>query len=317
MFIFAVCIICHFLTLQISVMKALGKICLAIVIAFAFASCGSEKEVAKQQTAKENDKKQINYLSLFPPYLIPSTVPEECLHSNNEKYVVGRMREYKYITKTDTISTDTLSVMQSGRIYKGNWRTLGHSSSMDSIQSLKEAKSYAYYQLLLEALFDLYPMLFELYDDSFVDDNTIYSHIEHDENNGLYESYVALEIPQEVLKPIIEATIQEQHRYWTKDDYEIYDRLKGETSLITSYGNFSIIQIQNADGSDGQKKIYYKDTEIPCLNDMIKEYKDKNSIPELSKDEMLIWNERKFREYMEKALNEYKEKKQKQDSINN
>lgn len=295
-------------------MKALGKICLAVVIVFAFASCRSEKEVAKQQTTKENDKEQIN-LSLFPPYLIPSTIPIEFLHSNNKTDVVGWEREY--IKKTDTISTDTLSVMHSRRIYKGNWITLGHSSSMDSIQSLKEAKSYAYYQLLLEALFDIYPMLFELYDDSFVDDNTIYSYIEHNGNNGLYESYVALEIPQEVLKPIIEATIQEQHRYWIRDDYKIYDGLKCKTSLITSYGNFSIIQIQNADGSDGQKKIYYKDTEIPCLNDMIKEYKDKNSIPELSKDEMLIWNERKFREYMEKALNEYKEKKQKQDSINN
>lgn len=287
-------------------MKILYNLVFAMIIAIVFASCGSKKTDRKQQDEKKYNG-SYQKISQFPPFLISSDVVTADFNSDNRTQVYG------YTKKYDTLRSnkiDTISVYQSQPIFNGYWRTLGHSISTDSVQSLEEAKSYAYYQLMIEAIYDMYPMLFEFYDDSFVDNNTSYTHIIHNEKSDTYESYVVVEIPQQVLKTIIDMTIEGQQKYWEKVDYEIYDGRQGETKQITTYygyGKFSIIE-----NTDSQKNRYYGDTEIPYLNDMIREY---NYNKTYENDTLLMeqFDHSKFEEHMKECMEEYMKK----DTINN
>lgn len=170
------CIICHFLTLQISVMKALGKICLAIVIAFAFASCGSEKD-------NELGLEDLNYIY-------------SKAYDDNEY-----------------------------------WREFGYGYSSSDSSALELAKYDAYNALLLKALFNLYPNLQLNYDRSILADNNIAFDTIIKKNKNNYESYVALEVPIQVMEEAIKMAV-EGSSYYEKNInyrilyYELYNEFK-------------------------------------------------------------------------------------------
>lgn len=134
-------------------MKALGKICLAIVIAFAFASCGSEKD-------NELGLEDLNYIY-------------SKAYDDNEY-----------------------------------WREFGYGYSSSDSSALELAKYDAYNALLLKALFNLYPNLQLNYDRSILADNNIAFDTIIKKNKNNYESYVALEVPIQVMEEAIKKAIE-------------------------------------------------------------------------------------------------------------
>ena len=230
------CIICHFLTLQISVMNALEKICLAVVIAIAFASCECEKD-------NELGFEELNYI-------------------------------YSKAYDDDEY-----------------WREFGYGYSSSDSLALEVAKNDAYNALLLKALFNIYPSLQLNYDRSILADNNIAFDTIIKKNKNNYESYVALEVPIQVMEEAIKMAVEGLPK--------IYE-FSYEENI-----NYRILYYQvnkEFDKYKGWSRYYYTDDTLEHNEEI------------LPGDP---YDEKKFREAMDKYLKEYEEKKQKQDSINN
>ena len=151
------------------------KISLAIVIAFAFASCGSEK----------NDDTIVQDPLKFPCY-------EES--RNDAEYV----------------------------------RELGISGNYtDSLVSLDIAKRFAYQNLLLRELSNIYPMLLYYYDESLMEDDNVVCATTVKNKDGYYKSYVVLEAPKELLRSTLKKAIDMENHVFLiyRDGVEIKPRI--------------------------------------------------------------------------------------------
>ena len=171
------------------------------------------------------------------------------------------------------------------------WREFGYGYSSSDSSALELAKYDAYNALLLKALFNLYPNLQLNYDRSILADNNIVFDTIIRKNKNNYESYVALEVPIQVMEEAIKMAVEGLPKIY-KFSYE-------------ENINYRILYYKvnkEFDKDIGWSRYYYTDDTL-----------DHN-------EEILpgdTYDEKKFREAMDKYLKEYEEKKQKQDSINN
>lgn len=186
-------------------------------------------------------------------------------------------------------------------------RELGISySNSDSVSSLDHAKREAYYNMLYRTLTDLYPNILRFYDESMMEDDNIACAKTIKNKDGLYESFVVIEAPRQVLYKTLEAAIK-----------------KRDTITITIINGVEIFPRI----SDSIKK-YIRDEELKAEYTRImfekyyiEEFKtDTTKVQKLSDDEKMkmgTWDQKRFEEEMEKAYKEYLEKLQEQDSTKN
>ena len=111
------------------------------------------------------------------------------------------------------------------------WREFGYGYSSSGSSALELAKYDAYNALLLKALFNLYPNLQLNYDRSILADNNIVFDTIIRKNKNNYESYVALEVPIQVMEEAIQMAVEGSSCYEENINYrilyyELYNELK-------------------------------------------------------------------------------------------
>lgn len=234
-------------------MKVLRKICWAIVIVFAFASCGSEKD-------NELGLEDLNYIY-------------SKAYDDNEY-----------------------------------WREFGYGYSSSDSSALELAKYNAYNALLLKALFNLYPNLQLNYDRSILADNNIVFDTIIRENKNNYESYVALEVPIQVMEEAIKMAVEGPKIIgW----YESYPPKPIYQSSYEENINYRILNYKLKKGLSKYKK---EATLWSTFDDAIKEQKYDSMIKHVPDDEI---DYEFYKEEFERYFIERKTDNKQPDSINN
>ncbi|MBO7074296.1 MAG: hypothetical protein J6W12_05270 [Bacteroidales bacterium] len=151
--------------------RALRLICIVIVIASTILSCNDNKHLGLTPNS-EDSRDTINLSqSVFD-------ISPQCLNAWLDENNVENIRQW------------------------------GYGISDDSIHSIQMAKEHAYYLLLAEWLSHVYPMLFQFYDESIMDDYNVVCSQTIVKNDNIYRSDIVLEIPITIMDDAVGLAIE-------------------------------------------------------------------------------------------------------------